>query len=171
MKRYTVTCEHHRTYYNVVTVEADSIEEACQKAADEVSVAAVWDDYDDVGDTYVGHIREAHDDEAVPDESGAFDPFDNHGPRIGDGLTVPDDWDESSMYLRGSPVAEALSVVLSYAGNYADDWADGLRDGTYDDREGLADLNIAIERGEALLVEVGAMPGPANRPAEAEAAS
>ena len=58
-KPYTVQCAHAAYYGNIVTVEADTLDEALDKAIQEADGDAEgWRSMDDAGPTFVVEVRE-----------------------------------------------------------------------------------------------------------------
>lgn len=72
MPAYTVQCGYNRPYALMLTVEAESVFEACHRAVEEASGVDAWKGLDHVSNTYVDAIREGED----------IDPWSREGSRI-----------------------------------------------------------------------------------------
>ncbi len=80
-KPYTVQCAHAAYYGNIVTVEADTLDEALDKAIQEADGDAEgWRSMDDAGPTFVVEVR----------EGTHLDPLDRETPA----LPIPDRFTE-----------------------------------------------------------------------------
>lgn len=101
MTKYTVQCGFCDYNANTVTVEADSIEEACHKAIVEANDDPVWKRLDHVGDTYVDAICE-----------GEGDPW-GEGT-AGSAIPVPPRYTEAGLWGREPQLnARELATVLA----------------------------------------------------------
>ena len=61
MTSYSVQCQYAAYHYALVSVEADTIEDACQAAIDQADSGERWRSSDHVGDAYIAAICEGAD--------------------------------------------------------------------------------------------------------------
>jgi hypothetical protein len=95
MPIYTVQCGYAAYWANTQIVEAESPEEACEKAIEAANGDPVWRSVDDVGDTFVDAIRE-----------GEGDPWD--GP-----CAVPERFSERALH---APTPGTPAVLVDVRG-------------------------------------------------------
>lgn len=87
--KYTIQCLFPTWSSNTVTVEADTVDEACEKAITEANDDGdSWKSLDDCGDTFVQRIVEGdHDGDAYPYKPGTD--WKTPGYNIVDSLPIP----------------------------------------------------------------------------------
>ena len=68
--KYTVQCGYAAYYSNIVTVDAENLDEALKKAIEEVNCdgGTGWKALDHVGDTFIDAVVEGDDDDKLWDE-------------------------------------------------------------------------------------------------------
>lgn len=88
MKQYTIQCGYNQGYGNTVTVEAETIEEACRKAIEQANDESSWRSYDGVGETYIERVVEGEHQSAWDDGATAVDTPPKHAEEAVTGSTV-----------------------------------------------------------------------------------